>query len=293
MKLSQIYKSDDIVISYEIFPPKALNSNLNEKINTLINELKILAKFNPAFISVTYGAGGSNQDTSLQIVLKIKKELNILPMPHFTCVGATREKIQEYLHIIEKEGIENILALRGDPPKGELTFTKPANGFGHANELVQFIKNSTNLSIAVAGYPEKHPECASIEQDIQNLKRKIDNGAEIVITQLFYDNNIFYDFVEKATKAGINVPIIPGILPMTSFKQIEKISSLGSCYIPKELIDNLNKNQNNNDEMFKIGTDFAIKQCQELIDNKIKGLHFYTLNKAHATKHILENTKLT
>lgn len=287
MKLDEIYKSEKPVISYEIFPPKGETEEIGEKIENLISELRLLSKFSPAFISVTYGAGGSNQQTSLEVVLKIKKDLNISPMPHFTCVGTVRDKINDYLKTIQDEGIINILALRGDPPKGETKFVKPENGFGYANELVEFINFNTDLGIAVAGYPEGHQECESLEHDIINLKRKVDAGANVIITQLFYENKLFYEFVEKTQKAGINVPIIPGILPITNLKQIEKIASLCSCTLPKNLMKKLKANENDNNAMKEIGLDFAIEQCQDLLANGVKGLHFYTLNKASSTMHIL------
>lgn len=293
MKLKEIYNSKNPIISFEIFPPKANTAEeLNQKIDNLLDELKILSEFNPAFISVTYGAGGSTRETTLDIVTKVKNNLKIQPMPHFTCVGSSRAYILEYLKKIEDAGIENILALRGDPPKGETRFVKPEDGFGYANELVEFIKSNTNLGIAVAAYPECHTECCSLEQDIENLKRKIDCGADVAITQLFYDNNCYFKFMEKAQNKGINIPVIPGILPITSYSQIERISSLSGCKLPDELSKRLAENKDNNEAIKQIGIEFAINQCNELLKNQVKGIHFYPLNKAFAVKSVLENIKI-
>jgi len=293
MKLKEIYKSNKPVISFEIFPPKAKSSEeLNQKINELFDELSILSEFNPAFISVTYGAGGSTRETTLDIVTKIKNNLNIQPMTHFTCVGSSKDYILEYLKKIEQAGIENILALRGDPPKGETCFVKPKDGFGYANELVEFIKSNTNLGIAVAAYPECHQECCSLEQDVENLKRKIDSGSDVAITQVFYDNNCYFNFMEKARKQGINIPIIPGILPITSYSQIERISTLSGCKLPEELSQKLAENKDNNEAIKQIGIEFAIKQCNELLEYGVSGIHFYPLNKAFAVKSVLENLKI-
>jgi len=199
MKLKEIYNSKKPVISYEIFPPKGEGAELKVKIETLFQELNTLLKYNPSFISVTYGAGGSTRERTLELVLKVKNELNIQPLLHFTCVGTEKEQTHQYIKEVQDAGIENILALRGDPPKGETKFVKPENGFGYANELVEFISFHTDLGIAVAGYPEGHQECASFEQDIINLKKKVDAGADVIITQLFYDNAFFFNYLEKSS----------------------------------------------------------------------------------------------
>jgi len=304
MKLKDIYSQNDYqveakmfkakkpVISYEVFPPKGENTEMPAKIDALLSELKLLTKFNPAFISVTYGAGGSTQEKTLDIVLKIKNELGINPMPHFTCVGSTRGQIKDYISIIEENGINNILALRGDPPKGQEHFVKPEGGFGYANELVEFIKNNTNLSIAVAGYPEKHPECKTMEEDIENLKRKVDAGADAIITQVFFDNDYYFDFVEKLGHVGIDVPVIPGILPITNLSQVERMMSLCGSKIPEVLINRLKQHQNDPDAIRETGIEFAVYQCRPLVDAGAAGIHFYTLNKAYATSKVIENLSI-
>jgi methylenetetrahydrofolate reductase (NADPH) len=292
MKIKEIYKNPETVISFEIFPPKSKDpSEINKKIEELFEELHCLSVYNPAFISVTYGAGGSTRETTFDLVIKIQEVLKIQPMPHFTCVGSTRENIFEYIKKIEETGIENILALRGDPPKGEEKFQKPKDGFGFANELVCFIREHTKLGISVAGYPECHQECYSIDKDIDNLKRKIDCGADAVITQLFYDNEYFFNFVEKARLKGINVPIIPGILPVTGYNQIEKIVSMSNCKLPDEFKKQLEDNKDNAESIKQIGIEFAVSQCRELLHKGAPGIHFYTLNKSQAVISVLEELK--
>lgn len=283
MRLKDIYNQQKLVISFEIFPPKKKEAEA-----PLFDELKILSEYNPSFISVTYGAGGSTRNLTFDLVLRIKNELGVQPMPHFTCVGSTRDDILNYIQRFEQNGIRNILALRGDPPKGEEKFVKPECGFGYANELVEFIKSQTDLSIGVAGYPECHQECCSIEVDIDNLKRKVDAGAEAIITQLFYDNECYYDFVEKSYAKGVNIPIIPGILPITSYKQIEKIVAMSDCKLPADFKVKLEQNKENLDAMREIGLEFAVNQCNELIAKGVAGIHFYTLNKSGAVKAVID-----
>ena len=292
MKLKEIYNSKKPVISFEVFPPKALTAeDLKLKITDLFNELSILSEFNPAFISVTYGAGGGTRETTLDLVIKIKNDLKIPPMPHFTCVGSSRADIFEYLRSIEQAGIENILALRGDPPKGESCFVKPEDGFGFANELVEFIKAGTNLGIAVAGYPECHTECCCLEADIENLKKKADAGADVIITQLFYDNAGWFNFVEKTAQKGINIPIIPGILPITAYSQLDRIVNLSGCKLPEDLKLKLERHKDDREAIKQIGAEFAVNQVNELLKSGVKGIHFYPLNKASAVKTVLENIK--
>ena len=273
MRLRQIYNSNKPAISFEIFPPKT-----NEGEDDLFNELNIISGYNPSFISVTYGAGGSTREKTFDLVIRIKNELNIHPMPHFTCVGCKKDDILEYIKTYENTGIKNILALRGDPPKGEQRFLKPEDGFEYANKLVKFIRAHTDMSIGVAGYPECHQECCSLDKDIENLNKKVQAGAEAVITQLFYDNECYFSFVEKANSKGINVPIIPGILPITAYAQIEKIVSLSGCSIPKDFETKLINNKDNPEAIKEIGLEFAINQCSELINSGVAGIHFYTLN---------------
>lgn len=286
MNLKEIYKQKKIAISFEIFPPK--NDTDGTKTNTLFNELEKLKQHNPSLISVTYGAGGSNRNESVEIIKRIQSELEITAMPHFTCVSTDKANIKKYLTEIESLGIKNILALRGDIPEQGQIF----DDFKHASELVEYIKAKSSLSVAVAGYPEGHIEAESLEKDIEFLKQKVDKGADIIYTQLFFNNDCFYEFIDKCAKVGIDIPIIPGIMPITNYKSIQKMISLCNVDIPKKLAEKFENNKDDNDYIKKIGIEYATEQCQDLVKSGIKGLHFYTLNKAEAVSKILENTDI-
>ena len=273
MKLKETYQK--FAISFEVFPPKDDNTKLFE-------ELKILKTYNPAFLSLTYSAGG-NGLKSFELVRNIKN-FGFDVMPHFTCISSTKQSVDEDLQDLEKMGIDKILALRGDVPEDE---TLIKHDFNYANELVSFIKEKTKLSIAVGGYPEGHIESPDLKTDIDNLKRKVDAGAEVIFTQLFFDNNKFYDFMERVGNAGINISVVPGIMPVISKKQIDKMTSLAKISIPKDLNHALDSYV----DLKEFGIDYATKQCLDLIKNGVKGLHFYTLNKSYSTAKILDNIR--
>lgn len=287
MNLNEIYKQNSPVITFEIFPPKG--DGFEQKLLGLLGEVELLKKYNPSFISVTYGAGGSTQERTSEISLRLKKDLGLNVLEHFTCVGATKEQILAHIKSLEELDIKNVLALRGDPPKGNDKFVKPEGGFGYANELVEFIKQNTNLSIAVAGYPEKHLECTSFDEDLINLKRKVDAGADVIITQVFYNNKFFFDFVDKVRAMGITIPIIPAILPITSYSQIERMITLTGTSIPDEFLSQLEANKDDKEKVENIGIEHSTKQCKELLEKGVKGIHFCILNKAYATSKILDN----
>lgn len=295
MNLKEIYSNQKVlsnafgvqklpVISCEVFPPK--NDLTGEKAQTLYKELEILKKYEPSLISVTYGAGGSNRNSSLEIIKHIKDELNLNVMPHFTCICSQKSSIENYLQEILDLGIENILALRGDEPQD---IDVCHLDFRYANELVDFIKSKTNLSIGVAGYPEGHIDAENLFTDIENLKRKVDAGADVVYTQLFFDNTKFFSFVQLARDAGINVPIVAGILPVISYHQLEKMLAMAKVAIPKAFLERLEKFKDNKEDVIKLGIEFASYQVQQLVDAEVQGIHFYTLNRAHSTYEILEN----
>lgn len=282
-KENRFYTQKLPIISYEVFPPK---DDFENKSDELIRELNELMAFNPKLISITYGAGGSTKNGSLSLTQKLNSVFDLNIMPHFTCVNASRDIIKNYMSEIEEENIENVLALRGDIPKNQI---QEYEDFKYANELVKFIKENTRLSVAVAGYPEKHPESKTFEDDIEYLKRKVDEGAEVIFTQLFFDNTYFYDYIERVRKAGINLPVIPGILPITNYSQLDKMISLCGAKIPEVLKKELYINRENKKVIKDIGINYASYQVTQLIDFGVDGLHFYTLNKASAVKTILES----
>ena len=280
MKLEEMYKSEKPVITFEVFPPK------KDDFSELLLHLSVLKKYNPALVSVTYGAGGSSREKSFDIVKSVKKELGITPMPHFTCICSSKDFIVDYLNKIQAEEIENILALRGDEPK-EIDVCY--RDFRYANELTEFIKQRTSLSVAVAGYPEGHVDSASIEDDIDNLKRKVSSGASVIYTQLFFDNRYFLDFMERLDKADIQVPVIPGILPVSSYAQLKRMTEMCGSKVPLETDKFFSKYADDEKSIFSAGVDFASRQCEELLAAGVKGFHFYTLNKSDQVSNILEN----
>lgn len=283
MRISDLYKSGNFIISFEIFPPKTAAGE-----ESLKKELQILKTFAPAFVSVTYGAGGSTREKTMDLSIYIKNILGINPLVHFTCVGYGRQEISKYLKTVKDKGLCNILALRGDPPQGTEKFVAPEDGFAYANELVSYIKGTIDgLEIGVAGYPEGHIESASIDADIENLKKKVDAGAEFIISQLFYDNDDFFRYMEKIRGKGINVPVVPGIMPVTNLAQIKKISSMVNK-IPAKLVTTL-ESCSSEDEQIEKGIGYTIEQCKGLKSSGVPGLHLYTLNKSFAVKKILEN----
>lgn len=294
MKLKDIYSNQETVdkkfftnkkpiISFEVFPPK---ENVITRNQSIIEELDQLMKYDPKLVSVTYGAGGSTKTNSLELTRLIKKDLNIDVMPHFTCKNASKEFIENYLAEIEEECVENVLALRGDIPSGEAI---TCHDFKYANELVEYINLKTNLAIGVAGYPEGHVESDSLDADILNLKKKVDAGAQVIYTQLFFDNNYFYKYVDLVRAAGIEIPIVPGILPVTNYNQLTRMISLCNVDVPAALKEKLDKHKDDADTIKEIGQNYATMQAKQLIGYGVQGLHFYILNKAFPTCEILES----
>lgn len=287
MKLSEIYEDRAIAsnvmpkISFEVFPPKGGENEFP----ALYQELNLLKKYNPALVSLTWGAGGKNNN-SMELVKSLLLDLNFNVMAHFTCICNSKENVEKHIKEIEALGIENVLALRGDEPQDIDVCHKD---FRYASELVTFIKSKTDLSIAVAGYPEGHIEAPDLKTDIDNLKRKVDCGAEAIYTQLFFYNDMYYSYVEKVRKQGIEIPIIPGIMPVISYKQVERMTSMAKVSVPVKMREKLEKFRDCPEDMKKFGIEYASIQCSKLIDFGVCGLHFYTLNKAYSTSHILDN----
>ena len=274
MRLDEIYKKE-LPISFEVFP--------EENISNVYNVLAELKKYNPSLVSLTYGAGGKNKEFSKSIVREMKSVYNL--MPHFTCICNSRENVENDIVNLESLGIKNILALRGDIPKDNNTMCYM--DFKHANDLVSFIKSKTDLSIGVAGYPEGHIESPDIKTDLKYLKQKVETGADVIYTQLFFNNDKFYSFVENVHKMGIDKPIIPGIMPIISQKQVDKMTSLAKIEVPKIVQEKLEKYSSA--DLKEFGVEYASTQCEGLIKFGVEGLHFYTLNKAYSTSKILDN----
>ncbi len=257
----------------------------------MFTTIKQLEPCQPAYVSVTFGAGGSTRTQTIDLVGRIKNEIGLESMAHLTCVGSSQEDIRSILDTLRDQGIQNVLALRGDPPQGQEKFEKPENGFGYANELVEFIRADYDFCIGVAGYPEGHPECPDKNADLDHLKKKVDAGADFIVTQLFFDNRFYFDFVERAQKLGIQVPIIPGIMPILNVKQIQRFTKMCGSTIPEPLMKQLASVQDEPEAVRKIGIDHATDQCEHLLQEGAPGIHFYTLNRSNATLKILESLR--
>lgn len=284
MKIIDILKRDKRTFSFEFFPPK--DDAGMEQLYATVNTLKAL---HPSYISVTYGAGGSTRAKTVQLVEKIKREIGIESMAHLTCVGHTRDELHGILKELQDTGIDNVLALRGDPPKDEAEFVKPEGGFGYASELVAMLKESFHFCIGVAGYPEGHVECPDKQKDLEHLKIKVDAGGDFVITQLFFNNEAYFRFVDAAQKIGIHAPIIPGIMPITNFQQIKRFAAMCGAAIPQKLQEKMEECKDSPHCVEQMGIDYATQQCDELLRKGVPGIHFYTLNKSLATKTIFGN----
>jgi methylenetetrahydrofolate reductase (NADPH) len=285
MHIAEIFKNNKITFSFEFFPPGDRVSS-----DRLFGAVRELVPLRPSWVSVTYGAGGSTRELTHELVQRIGKETGLTVVSHLTCAGSTRAEIADILERYRAAGIVNIMALRGDPPKGEVRFVKTEDGFARAAELAAFIrKNFPGMSIGVAGYPEGHPETPNRLREIELLKAKVDAGADYICTQLFFDNRDFYDFCERCAMAGITVPVIAGIMPVTSRRTMLRMAdmALGTRY-PARLLKALARADN--DAGFeKVGIHWATEQVRDLIDNGVRGIHFYTLNRSRATLRIYDS----
>lgn len=288
MKIRDILASNTVTLSFEVFPPKREGG-----VEELYATIGDLIQCNPHFFSVTYGAGGSTRDKTVEIAAHIKNEMRQEVLTHLTCVGSTRDDIRRTLNELKDRHLENILALRGDPPKGADVFVKTEGGFGYAGELVELIGEYDDFCVAVAGYPEKHIEAPTMDDDLENLKRKVDAGADFIITQLFFMNDHFYRFRDYAVARKIEVPIIPGIFPLFTYSQISRIGSLCDPHIPSLLLDRLYKVRNKNEEVQKYGIEHAILQCEDLLNNDVSGLHFCCMNKSNHVREIVNELPLS
>ncbi len=286
MKIRDMFHRGKPVFSFEFFPPK--NDEGVAKLYDTIGELKPLA---PSFVSVTYGAGGSTRDRTVDLVGRIKNEIGIEAMAHLTCVQSTQNDIAGVLDRLHGVGIENVLALRGDPPQGETTFTRTANGFGYASELTEFIRSKYAFCLGGACYPEGHVETKDRDQDLLNLQKKVAAGVDFLVTQLFFDNIDYFEFVRRAREAGITLPIVPGIMPITNLTQVKRFTQLCGARIPTPLLKRLEGLSHDPESVVRIGLEHATMQCRGLLAGGAPGIHFYTLNKSPATRTIFENLK--
>ena len=282
MRIAEILEHRRPVFSFEFFPPKTDEGM--ENLWSAANELKQDA---PAFVSVTYGAGGSTRDRTIAIVKRIKQELGLEAMAHFTCVGATVPELRKVLDDMRGAGIENVLALRGDPPKGQTEWTATEGGLRYSRELIELVRDEYDFAIGAACFPEVHIHSPNLEQDIRVMKEKVANGARFLITQLFFDNELYFDFVDEVRAAGIDVPIIPGIMPIQAYGQIKRITKMCGASIPADLERELAARQDDDAAVRDFGVAYATLQCADLLANGAPGIHFYTLNRSPATRAIL------
>ena len=286
MKISEILRRKR-TISFEFYPPRE-----EEGIPAVMRSMERLKEFSPDFVSVTYGAGGSTRRFTQDIAVKANEDPDVNVMAHITCAGQSRSQVNDALEDLRDAGIENVIALRGDPPRGETRFQTAPDGFSHATDLMEHIKSNFSFGIAGACYPEGHVESRDPETDIEHTKRKIDAGADFLISQLFYDNTHFYRFLERVDKAGINVPIIPGVLPFLSTGQIRRFTSLCGATIPTELDARLERLSDDDDAVRALGIEHATQQVRDLWDNGVSGVHFYALNRSYSISRILRNLSL-
>ena len=284
MRIDQILGKGKPAVSFEFFPPKT-EAGFTQLYQT-IEELKPI---DPSYVSVTYGAGGSTRQKTVDLVEKIQRDAGIRAMAHLTCVGHTAAEIGSIVDDLWKAQIRNVLALRGDPAAGQSQFVATEGGFAYADQLVKFIADRHDFCIGVAGYPEGHPQCLNLQRDLENLKRKVDNGAAFIVTQLFFDNAVFYRFRDAARAIGIKVPIIAGIMPILNVAQIKRFISMCGAKIPNPLLVKLESLEASPEAVHNAGVEYATRQCQDLLFHGVDGIHFYTLNKSKATVQICES----
>lgn len=286
MKISDMFLKNKQTISFEIFPPK-----LDTPIETIYGKLGDFASMKPDFISVTYGAGGTKKGRTLDISSKIKREYGLECLAHFTCVGHSVEEVNGMLGRMKEENLENVLALRGDPPADAADFDFSKNIFSHASELIRHIRRQDDFCIAAAAYPEGHADSPRIKFDMHYLKMKVDQGVDFLITQLFFDNRVFYDFLDKCASYRITCPILPGVMPIFKADQIKRIAMMCGASMPAKLVLLLDK-YGNTPDMEKAGVEYASSQIRDLLDSGVDGIHINTMNRVDSTRAIIENVGL-
>lgn len=286
MKIRTLFDSHPQTFSFEFFPPKTAEDG-----EALFDRARELQKLGASFCSVTYGAGGSTRKNTIDLVCRFQAELGLIGMAHLTCVGHSQTELRDILFELKDRGVENLMCLRGDPPRGETVFTPAPDGFTHAAELVALARRSGDFCIGVAGYPEAHPESADALQDLQHLKAKVDCEADFVTTQLFFDARDYFDFASRARQLGIRQRIIPGIMPILNYRQIVRFTRMCGASIPLALQERLEPVAEDTDAVFEIGVDWAWQQCEALLAGGAPGIHFYTLNRSRATQLIFERLR--
>jgi methylenetetrahydrofolate reductase (NADPH) len=288
MRIDEILaQAQEPVFSFEFFPPK---TDDGERVLGLA--LESLRQLEPDFVSVTYGSGGSTRDRTVKLTRWINQELGIETMAHLTCVGASQDELQAILRETAAAGVENVLALRGDPPPGETVWTPHPEGLSHASELVALIVSDHDFCVGGACFPEVHVDAPDLTRDLEHLRHKVDEGVSFLITQLFFDNELYFRFLDEARAVGIEVPILPGIMPITSTAQIKTITGMCGATIPPALMSQLELRAGNRDAVLELGVSYATLQCAELLARGAPGVHFYTLNRSPATRAILSALKL-
>jgi methylenetetrahydrofolate reductase (NADPH) len=287
MRIDELFGREEPVFSFEFFPPKTPEGEAN-----LFAAIEELQGLDPAYVSVTYGAGGTTRDKTLEIVTRIRREHGLEAMAHFTCVDATVAQLRAELDRFRDAGVENVLALRGDPPGGAAQWTKTEGGFEHSRELVELLNAEYPFAVAGACFPETHIHATSPEDDLRHLRDKVDAGVSFLITQLFFDNADYVDFVARARAIGIDVPIVPGIMPITNVAQIRRVTELCGSALPASLTDQLEARADDPEAVTDFGVAYATLQCAELLALGAPGIHFYTLNRSPATRAILSALKL-
>jgi len=282
MRISELYGHDGPVISFEFFPPKT-----DKGYTALLRTIEELKQVGPSYVSVTMGAGGSTRGKTVEIVKQIQRELGITAMCHVPCISFARPELAALLDDLERAEVENVLALGGDPPKDDPDFAPPEDGFHYASELVEFIRSGPwSFSIGGGCYPEVHPRATDAAADLAHLVDKVRAGTDFLITQLFFDNRDYFAFVERARAAGIEVPIVPGIMPVASASNIKRMAALSNARLPAELEDELDRVADDDEAVAEIGTAWATDQCRDLLARGAPGIHFYTLNRSPATRRI-------
>ena len=282
MRIDQILASKRPVFSVEFFPPKS-----EEATEQLYATARSLGELEPDFVSVTYGAGGSTRDGTVEITRALKDDLGMETMAHLSCVGESSEGIAATLDLIAAAGIENVFALRGDPPRGQPDFVQPEGGLGSAAELTAFINAGWDFAVGGACFPEVHPEAPDLDTDLDYLKTKVEAGASFLITQLFFDNQVYFDFVKSAREVGVEVPILAGVIPVASFAQTKRICDLCDASIPPRREAAFAAADGDEEAEFELGVAYAAQQCAELLIAGVPGIHFYALNRAPATRAVL------